>query len=68
MSQLVKTYCGQSFLDYYSSAKTEFFTKNFSSHIVELGESPIVEITSVEERDAPTSSYTTLTENKQTGY
>ena len=63
VSQLVKTYCGQSFLDFYSTNKTEFFTKNFSSHIVELGESPIVEITSVEERDAPTSSYTTLTEN-----
>jgi len=63
VSQLVKTYCGQSFLDFYSTDKTEFFTKNFSSHIVELGESPIVEIISVEERDAPTSSYTTLTEN-----
>ena len=63
VSQLVKTYCGQSFLDFYDTDKTEFFTKNFSSHIVELGESPIVEISSVAERDAPTSSYVTLTEN-----
>ena len=51
-------------LDFHSSDKTEFFTKNFSSHIVELGESPIVSITSVEERESPTNSYTTLTENE----
>ena len=63
VSQLVKTYCGQSFLDYYSSAKTEFHTKNFGSHLVELQEGPVVAITSVAERDAPTSSYSTLTEN-----
>ena len=63
VSQLVKTYCGQSFLDFYDTNKTEFFTKNFGSHIVELGESPIVSITSVAERDSPANSYTTLTEN-----
>ena len=63
VSQLVKTYCGQSFLDFYDTNKTEFFTKNFGSHIVELGESPIVSITSVAERSSPTNSYTTLTEN-----
>ena len=63
VSQLVKTYCGQSFLDYYSSAKTEFHTKNFDTHIVELSESPVVEITTVQERGSPTDSYTTLTEN-----
>ena len=63
VSQLVKTYCGQSFLDYYSSAKTEFHTKNFDTHIVELSESPVVSITSVGERNSPSSSYTTLTEN-----
>ena len=63
VSQLVKTYCGQSFLDFFDTDKTEFFTKNFNSHIVELGESPIISITSVAERNAPTDSYTTLTEN-----
>ena len=63
VSQLVKTYCGQSFLDFYSSDKTEFFTKNFNTHIVELGESPIVSITTVGERNSPTDDYTTLTEN-----
>ena len=63
VSQLVRTYCGQSFLDFYDTNKTEFFTKNFGSHIVELGESPIVSITSVAERDSPANSYTTLTEN-----
>ena len=63
VSQLVKTYCGQSFLDYYSSAKTEFHTKNFGSHLVELQEGPVVAITSVGERNSPSSSYSTLTEN-----
>lgn len=64
VSQLVKTYCGQSFLDYYSSAKTEYHTKNFNTHIVELSESPVVSITSVAEREKPTDSYDTLTENE----
>ena len=64
VSQLVKTYCGQSFLDYYSSAKTEFHTKNFDTHIVELSEGPVVSVTSVAEREKPTDSYDTLTENE----
>ena len=51
------------FFRFYSSDNTEFFTKNFSTHIVELGESPIVSITTVGERNSPTDDYTTLTEN-----
>ena len=63
VSQLVKTYCGVSFLDYYSADKTEFITKNFSTHLVELTESPVTTVTSVEERTSPTASYITLTVN-----
>ena len=63
VSQLVKTYCGVSFLDYYSTNKTEYITKNFSTHLVELTESPVVEIATVKERTSPTADYSTLTEN-----
>jgi len=63
VSQLVKTYCGNSFLDYYSNNKTEYITKNFDTHIVELTECPVVAIVSVKERTSPTSDYVTLTEN-----
>ena len=56
VSQLVKTYCGVSFLDYYSADKTEFITKNFSTHLVELTESPVVEIVTVQERTSPTAA------------
>ena len=63
VSQLVKTYCGQSFLDFHSSAKTEFFTKNFETHIIELTESPVVQIQSVQERNSPSADYVTLAVN-----
>ena len=42
VSQLVKTYCGNSFVDYYSSNKTENFDINWSTHIVQLTESPVM--------------------------
>ena len=31
ISQAVKTYCGTSFVDYYSSAKTEYYTSMIST-------------------------------------
>mgnify|MGYP001382034813 CR=1 FL=1 len=61
VSQLVKTYCGNSFVDFYSSNKTETFTIDWSTHIVQLTESPVNAIVSVQERDAYNNSYTTLT-------
>ncbi len=61
VSQLVKTYCGNSFVDYYSSNKTENFDINWSTHIVQLTESPANAIVSVQERDSYDDSYTTLT-------
>ncbi len=61
VSQLVKTYCGNSFVDHYSSAKTEIFNINWNTHIVQLTESPANTITSVQERDSYNNSYTTLT-------
>ena len=61
VSQLIKTYCGNSFVDYYSSAKTETLTINWSTHIVQLTESPVNTVTSVQERTSYSNSYTTLT-------
>ena len=61
VSQLVKTYCGNSFVDYYSSNKTETFNVDWATHIVQLTESPVNAIVSVQERDSYSSSYTTLT-------
>ena len=61
VSQAVKTYCGTSFVDFYSSAKTEFFDiKDNNTTAVMLDESPIVTITSVQERDGQASAYVCL--------
>ena len=61
VSQLVKTYCGNSFVDFYSSNKTETFTIDWATHIVQLTESPVNSIVSVKERTSYSSSYDTLT-------
>jgi len=61
VSQLVKTYCGNSFVDFYSSNKTETFDINWGTHVVQLTESPANAIVSVQERTAYNGSYTTLT-------
>jgi len=61
VSELVKTYCGNTFVDYYSSNKTEYFDVNWGTHIVQLTESPVNTIVSVQERTSYSDSYTTLT-------
>lgn len=61
VSQLVKTYCGNNIVDYYSSNKTETFNVNWDTHMVQLTESPVNAIVSVQEREGYSSSYTTLT-------
>jgi hypothetical protein len=61
ISALVKTYCGNSFVDFYSSNKTETLDVNWGTHIVQLTESPINTIVSVQERTAYNNAYTTLT-------
>ena len=61
ISQLIKTYCGNSFVDYYSSNKTETFDINWSTHVVQLTETPVNALVSVQERASYSSSYTTLT-------
>jgi len=65
VSQLVKNYCGTSFIDDYSSAKTEYFDiKDNVTTRVMLDEGPINTVTSVQERESQADSYVTLiTEN-----
>ena len=60
VSQLVKTYCGNSIIDYYSTNKVEYFNVDWDTHVVQLTESPVNTIVSVEKRDSVSESYTTV--------
>mgnify|MGYP003653037022 FL=1 len=60
VSALVKTYCGNSIVDFYSSNKVEEFTINWNTNLVQLTEIPLVSVVSVEERDDYSASYTTV--------
>ena len=65
ITQVVKTYCGTSLIDYYSSAKTEYFdiVDRLTTRVM-LDEGPVVAVTSVQERDSQSDAYITLiTEN-----
>ena len=61
VSQLVKTYCANTIIDFYTSAKIEYFTLDYATHLIQLTESPIVLVSSVEIKESFTGSYTTLT-------
>ena len=61
ISQLVKTYCGNSIVDFYSSNKIEDFDIYWETFAVHLTESPIVDVVSVQERGSYDEAYTTLT-------
>jgi len=67
VSQLVKTYCNATFVDYYTNAKTELSNINYNEAFVQLSEGPVVMSDGnkpvVSERDSITSSYTTLTQD-----
>ena len=61
VSELVKTYCGNSFVDFYSSNKVEDFDIYWDTFAVQLTESPIVSVVTVQERGGYDQSYDTLT-------
>lgn len=61
VSQLVKTYCGNSIIDYYTTEKVESFNVNYPTTGLQLTESPILNISLVEERNSYGSSYVPLT-------
>ena len=60
VSQLVKTYCGNSIVDFFSVDKVETFTLPWRSHIIQLTESPLVSVSQVEERTSTTADYSVL--------
>tara|TARA_B110000503_G_C7151791_1_gene415549 strand:- start:934 stop:1524 length:591 start_codon:yes stop_codon:yes gene_type:complete len=62
VSQLVKTYCGNSIIDYYTTNKIETLNVNWDTHIIQLTESPINTIIKVEERNSYNAAYAELTE------
>ena len=61
VSQLVKTYCGNSLVDYFATNKTETFNITWKTYAVQLTETPVNTVVSVKERSSYGSSYETLT-------
>ena len=58
ISQAVKTYCGTSFIDHYSSDKTEFFDiKDKFTTAVMVDESPLISVSQVQERQSQSDAY-----------
>jgi len=64
VSALVKTYCGNSIIDFYTTNKVETFNINWSTNLVQLTESPLVTVDKVEERDSYDKAYTEVTSDK----
>ena len=62
VSQLVKTYCANSFVDYVTEDKIEFFNVDWESNIIQLTECPVISVTSVEERYNYGADYVAITE------
>ena len=60
VSQLVKTYCNNTFVDFFASDKTEIFNIDFDNYTVSVDEVPLTSVVSVEERESISSSYATL--------
>ena len=61
VSSLVKTYCNNPLVDYYSADKTETISVKWNTTSLQLAGSPIVSVTSVKERTSYDAAYTTLT-------
>lgn len=62
VSDLAKKYCGTSFVDYFSTDKTEYFNIGDSNTaILILSESPVTTIDSVHERLTYSGTYTAIT-------
>ena len=68
VSNLVKTYCGNSIIDFYSTNKEEVLTLNWNTHIVQLTESPVNTIVSVSERSDQGSAYVALSASNNEFY
>lgn len=60
INALVKTYCGHSFIDYYSTPKVETFNIKESQHAILLNEWPVRQVQSVQVRTAYNEPYETV--------
>jgi hypothetical protein len=60
VSQLVKTYCANSFVDYFSVNKVEILNIEYPTQNIYPTEVPVNTIVSIEERRDASASYTTL--------
>ena len=60
VSQLVKTYCANSFVDYFSTNKVETLNIEYATQNVYPTEVPVNTIVSIEERKDASTAYTTL--------
>ena len=62
VSDLVKKYCGTTFIDYFSTNKVETFSvRDLYTQVLIMSESPVTEIAKVEERTAYSEAYNELT-------
>lgn len=63
VSQLVKTYCGNSIIDHYTTYKVETLNVRWNTTAVQLTESPLVNVIEVKERPDVSSAYSILAVN-----
>lgn len=60
VSDLVKTYCGHSFIDYFAQDKVELITvRGDTQESIQLTEWPVISVSSVEYRDSYENDYET---------
>ena len=64
VSSLIKTYCGHSFIDYYTTPKVEVFNTKQSQHAILLNEWPVKTVSLVEYRDSYEEAYATLSQTE----
>ncbi len=60
VNQLVKTYCGNSLIDYATTPYTEYISPDYSGNQITLTEFPVLAISEVWERPQPSESYVQL--------
>lgn len=60
VTAMIKTYCGHSFVDYYTTPKVELFNTQQNQHAILLNEWLVKDVSLVEYRDMYDEAYTTL--------
>jgi len=67
VSALIRTYCGRSFTDYFTTAKTEYFDTTGGETSIFPVELPIVEVVQLLERSSSKTDRTTVEQNYADG-